>query len=90
MSAAMAKASRVADDANSQVRRLRGEVEALMRDTVTPALSDALERAATATQYTTERVRRHSETVAGNIRGRPLLSVALAAAVGFFFGRVTR
>ncbi len=90
MSAVVDKASRVADDAASQVRRLRGEVESVMRDTVTPALADAFERAATATQYTSDRMRKHSETLAGNVRGRPLVSVAVASIIGFFLGRVTR
>jgi ElaB/YqjD/DUF883 family membrane-anchored ribosome-binding protein len=90
MPAVLAKASQAANDTASQVRQLRSEVESVMRDTVTPALADALERAATATQYTTDRVRRHSETMAENVRGRPLIAIAVAWAVGFFFGRVTR
>jgi ElaB/YqjD/DUF883 family membrane-anchored ribosome-binding protein len=86
MSEVMERTSRVANDATEQARRLRGEVEALIRDTVAPALADALQRAAMAKDH----VQRHSETVAENVRGRPLLSIALAGIVGFFFGRVTR
>src|SRR5277367_1892491 len=78
------------DDAAAQVRRLRNEMETVMRDTVAPALAGAFERAATATQYTTGRVRRHSETVIDGVRVRPLTSIVVAWAVGFLFGRVTR
>jgi ElaB/YqjD/DUF883 family membrane-anchored ribosome-binding protein len=85
-----ARTSQAANDTTAQVRQLRSAVESVMRNTVTPALADAFERAATATEYTTERARRHSETVADNVRGRPLIAIALAAAVGFLFGRVTR
>ena len=37
------------DAAAAQIRRLRQEVDTVMRNTVTPALTDAFERAATAT-----------------------------------------
>jgi ElaB/YqjD/DUF883 family membrane-anchored ribosome-binding protein len=75
---------------NAQVRRLRDEVEAVMRNTVTPAITDAVERAASTTMYTSDRVRENSDALAGTVRGRPLVSVLVAAAVGYGIGRVTR
>jgi ElaB/YqjD/DUF883 family membrane-anchored ribosome-binding protein len=68
---------------------LRQEADSVMRDTVTPALTDAFERAGTATRYAGEQVRSGSDHVAGNVRGRPLTSILIAAAIGFFFGRIS-
>jgi ElaB/YqjD/DUF883 family membrane-anchored ribosome-binding protein len=86
MSQLVNNATRVADDVSVRVRQLRNDVDALMRDTVTPALAVAIDRAMATSQH----VRRHSETVATGVRGRPLLSVGIAGFVGFIFGRATR
>jgi ElaB/YqjD/DUF883 family membrane-anchored ribosome-binding protein len=86
MSQLVNNATRAADDASLRVRQLRNDVESLMRDVVTPALTDAVAKAVS----TSKQMQKHSETVASNVRGRPLLSVSLAGLVGFIFGRATR
>ena len=43
------------EDAETQLRRLQGEVESLMRDTVTPAIVDAVDWVAAAAEYAGQR-----------------------------------
>ena len=79
-----------AEDAATQITRLRTQVESLMRDRVTPALADAAGRAESAMHAASDKVREQSETVAGKVREQPLLAVLLAAAIGYVLGRATR
>lgn len=79
-----------ADDAATQIARLREQVEALMKDRVTPALADAAGRAEAAIHGASDTVREQVETVSGKVREQPLLAIAIAAAVGYVLGRVTR
>jgi hypothetical protein len=90
MSDIIENGSRMVNDTSAQVRRLRSEVESLMRETVTPAITNAIERAVSTSQYTTKAVRENSEAVAEHVRGRPLISIILAAGAGFIFGRASR
>jgi hypothetical protein len=73
-----------------QVRRLHDEVEALVRDTVAPALADAVAKAATAASRGSDKARGYSEILRGGISVRPLVAILAAAFVGFGLGRVTR
>jgi ElaB/YqjD/DUF883 family membrane-anchored ribosome-binding protein len=73
------KTTEVADDAMAQIVRLREEVETLMRDRVTPAVSGVIESART-----------QADKLSGGVRGRPLTSIAIAGAVGYFMGRLVR
>jgi ElaB/YqjD/DUF883 family membrane-anchored ribosome-binding protein len=79
-----------AEDATTQIARLRTQVESLMRDRVTPVLTDAAGRAETAMHAASDKVREQAETVSGMVREQPLMAVLVATAVGFVLGRVTR
>jgi ElaB/YqjD/DUF883 family membrane-anchored ribosome-binding protein len=72
------KATRT-DDAMAQIVRLREEVDTLMRERVTPAVTAAVEAART-----------QSDKLTGKVRGRPLTSIAIAGAVGYLMGRLGR
>jgi ElaB/YqjD/DUF883 family membrane-anchored ribosome-binding protein len=78
------------DDTQAQIARLREQVEALMRDRVTPALADAAGRAESAVYGAADTVREQAEMVSGKVREQPLISILIAAAIGYVLGRVTR
>jgi len=78
------------EDAHVQIARLREQVEALMKDRVTPAVADAAGRAEAAVHGAAGAVRDQAEMVSDKVREQPLLAVLIAAAVGYALGRVTR
>ncbi len=79
-----------AGDAHAQIARLREQVEALMRDRVTPAVTEAAGRAESALHGAADTVRGQVETVSGKVREQPLVAILIAVAVGFVLGRATR
>ena len=78
------------EDAHVQIARLREQVEALMKDRVTPAVADVAGRAESAVYGAAGAVRDQAEMVSGKVREQPLLAVLIAAAVGYVIGRATR
>lgn len=78
------------EDATTQIARLREQVEALMKDRVTPAVADAAGRAESAMYTAAGAVRDQADAVSGRVREQPLLAVLIAAAVGYVLGRATR
>lgn len=78
------------EDAHVQIARLREQVEALMKDRVTPAVADAAGRAELAVDGAAGAVRDQAEMVSGKVREQPLLAVLLAAGIGYVLGRATR
>ena len=78
------------DDTHVQIARLREQVEALMKDRVTPAVAEAAGRAESAVYGAANTVREQAEAVSGKVREQPLLAVLIAAAIGYVLGRVTR
>ena len=79
-----------ADDAQTQIAALRKQVNQLMGEHVTPALSDAADRAQVAARQATDYTREQAEVVADQVRGRPLVAIAIAGAVGYVLGRFVR
>ena len=79
-----------AQDAQSQIAALRKQVKQLMSERVSPALSDAASRAQYATQQATDYTKAQADVVADQVRGRPLIAIALAGAVGYVLGRFIR
>jgi ElaB/YqjD/DUF883 family membrane-anchored ribosome-binding protein len=77
-------------DTNVQIARLREQVEALMKDRVTPALADAAGRAESAVYGAAGVVRDQADAVSGKVREQPLLAILIAAAAGFVLGRTIR
>jgi ElaB/YqjD/DUF883 family membrane-anchored ribosome-binding protein len=78
------------EDAHTQIARLREQVEALMRDRVTPAVSNAAGRAEAAVYDAADVMRGQAEAVSGRVRAQPLLAVAIALAIGYALGRTIR
>jgi ElaB/YqjD/DUF883 family membrane-anchored ribosome-binding protein len=77
-------------DATAQIARLREQVEALMKDRITPAVADVAGRAESAVYGAAGAVREQANAVSGKVREQPLLAILIAAAVGYALGRVTR
>jgi ElaB/YqjD/DUF883 family membrane-anchored ribosome-binding protein len=77
-------------DTQSQIERLRQQVEALMKDRVTPAVADFAGRAENAVHSTSTAVREQAEAVSGRVRQQPLIAILIAAGVGWVIGRAMR
>jgi ElaB/YqjD/DUF883 family membrane-anchored ribosome-binding protein len=78
------------DDAQAQIVRLREQVEALMKDRVTPAMANYADRAEHAYNAASGAVRGQAEMVTGRIKDQPLIAIIIAAAAGWLIGRVMR
>nr|WP_294527436.1 hypothetical protein [uncultured Rhodopila sp.] len=78
------------DDAQAQIARLRDQVEALMKDRVSPAVSDFAGRAETAMHSASGVVRDQAQAVSGQVKEQPLIALLIAATVGWIIGRVMR
>jgi len=78
------------NDATAQIARLREQVEALMKDRVTPVVADAAGRAESAVHAAADTMRGQAEMVTSKVREQPLLAVLIAAGVGYVLGRATR
>jgi ElaB/YqjD/DUF883 family membrane-anchored ribosome-binding protein len=78
------------DDAQAQIVRLREQVEALMKDRVTPAVADFAGRAESAVHTASGAVRDQAQAVSGRVKDQPLLAIVIAAAAGWLIGRVMR
>jgi ElaB/YqjD/DUF883 family membrane-anchored ribosome-binding protein len=79
-----------AEDAMAQITRLREQVETLMRDRVSPMISDAAERAEAAAHDAADVMRGRAEALSGAVRSQPLAAICIAAVVGFLLGRAGR
>ncbi|HEX3575184.1 MAG TPA: hypothetical protein VHU42_11340 [Rhodopila sp.] len=78
------------DDAQAQIVRLREQVEALMKDRVTPAVADYAGRAESAYHTASGAVRDQAQAVSGRVKDQPLVAILIAAVVGWILGRVMR
>ena len=79
-----------ADDAQAQIAALRKQVNQLMEDRVTPAFNDATSRASQAVNQASDYTRQQAAVVADQVRGSPLIAIALAGAIGYVLGRFIR
>jgi ElaB/YqjD/DUF883 family membrane-anchored ribosome-binding protein len=78
------------DDAQAQIARLREQVEALMKDRITPAVADFAGLAESAVHSASGAVRDQAQMVSGRVKDQPLMAIVIAAAVGWIIGRVMR
>ena len=78
------------DDAQAQIAALRKQVNQLMGEHVTPALSDAADRAQNVAKQARDYTSDQADNVAEQVRGRPLVAIAIAGAVGYVLGRFVR
>jgi ElaB/YqjD/DUF883 family membrane-anchored ribosome-binding protein len=90
MDAAETKIGRASADAQEQIRELREQVEKLMRERVTPAISNAAGRAQDAVRQVGDVAQDTTEQIANTVKERPLTSILVAAGVGYLVGRFSR
>lgn len=79
-----------AGDTRDQIRELRSQVDSLMRERVTPMISDAAGRAQDAARQARDMASDQAEALSGRVRGMPITSVLVAAGIGYLLGRITR
>ena len=77
------------EDMPGEISRLRGEVERLMRERVSPALSEAADTAGDYAQRARDVAVRQGENAAAVVKENPLLTMGLVAAAAFLLGRLT-
>jgi ElaB/YqjD/DUF883 family membrane-anchored ribosome-binding protein len=78
------------DDPNVQIAHLRAQVEALMKDRVTPAVTEMAGRAENAVNHAAGMVRDQTPMLTGHVRDQPLIAILMAAGIGYLLGRTTR
>lgn len=84
------KAAGGSEDLATQISHLRDQVESLIRDKVTPVVSDMAGRAEAAITDAGDTVRQQAQVVAGQVRARPLVAIVIAVGVGWLLGRAMR
>jgi ElaB/YqjD/DUF883 family membrane-anchored ribosome-binding protein len=78
------------EDAQAQIVRLREQVEALMKERVTPAVAGFAGRAESAVHSASDVVRDQAKVVSGRVKDQPLTAILIAAAIGWVIGRAMR
>ncbi len=86
---AVASGTRLAEDARTELARLRAQVERLMQDRVTPALGSAAETVEDYSRRARDTIEDGAESFAETVRERPILAIATAGLAGFLIGRLT-
>jgi ElaB/YqjD/DUF883 family membrane-anchored ribosome-binding protein len=77
-------------DAQSQIRDLRRELDALMSGRVQPALREAAGQASDMMDRARGIAQEEAETAAEYVRARPFSTVLAAVAIGFIAARILR
>jgi ElaB/YqjD/DUF883 family membrane-anchored ribosome-binding protein len=85
---AAAGAGHVVDDAREELARLRSQVEKLMAERVTPALGEAADTVQDYAHRARESIEDQADSIAEQVRDRPLIAVGIAAAAGYLLGRL--
>jgi ElaB/YqjD/DUF883 family membrane-anchored ribosome-binding protein len=86
----MAETNGKHEDPNVQIAHLRAQVETLMNDRVTPAVTEMAGRAENAVNQAAGIVRDQTQMLSGHVRDQPLIAILLAAGIGYLLGRTTR
>ena len=79
-----------AQDAQEQIAQLRAQVENLMSERVTPALANAAGQVEDYARQARDMANDQTEQLAEKVRESPLVSVLIAAGVGYLLGRIAR
>ena len=77
-------------EAREQIKQLRDHVDSLMRDRVTPMLSDAAGRAQDYGRQASDAAQDQVEHLSGRVREMPMTAILIAAVAGFLIGRIAR
>ena len=83
-------AERIGGDARDEIAALRSKVETLMQDRVTPALSALAQDAEGAARSAGDAMKVQVNRVTDGVKEKPLIALAIAAAVGFALAALLR
>ncbi len=77
-------------DAQSQIKDLRRELESMMSNRVQPAMREAASQASDAMDRASKRAQEEAESAADYVRARPFTTVAAAVVLGYIAARILR
>lgn len=78
------------NDAKAQISQLRDQVQNLMSERVTPALSNAAGTAEDYARQARDMASDQAEVLSDQVRESPLAAIMIAAGVGYLLGRIAR
>ena len=78
------------NDAKAQIAQLRDQVQNLMSERVTPALSNAADTAEDYARQARDMASDQAEMLSDQVRESPLAAIMIAAGVGYLLGRIAR
>lgn len=90
MASASETFNQTSHEAREQIKQLRDQVDSLMRDRVTPMLSDAADRAQDYGRQASDAAQDQVEHLSGRVREMPMTAILIAAVAGFLIGRIAR
>jgi ElaB/YqjD/DUF883 family membrane-anchored ribosome-binding protein len=76
--------------AHEELLTLKDQVERLMNTHVTPVLADAADRAEHVVANARELTDHQVKDVTSRVRAKPLVAIAIVAAIGYLAGRASR
>ena len=79
-----------AQDTQAQIKQLRDQVQSLMSERVTPALSNAAGQAQQYVQQARDMASDQADQLSEKVRESPLVAVLIASGVGYLLGRIAR
>ena len=77
-------------DAKAQIAQLRDQVQTLLSERVTPALSSAASQAQDYAHQASDIAHDQAEMLSEQVRESPLAAIMIAAGVGYLLGRIAR
>ncbi len=86
----MANLNDTATDTKEQIAQLRDQVQSLMNDRVSPALSDAAGQAQDYARKAYDAASDQTEILSEKVRDQPVVALLMAAAAGYLLGRIAR
>jgi ElaB/YqjD/DUF883 family membrane-anchored ribosome-binding protein len=79
-----------AQDAKAQITQLRDQVQSLMSERVTPALTNVAGQAEDYARQAKDMASDQAEMLSDQVRESPLAAIMIAAGVGYLLGRIAR
>ena len=79
-----------AQDAKAQITQLGDQVQSLMSERVTPALTNAAGQAEDYARQAKDMASDQAEMLSDQVRESPLAAIMIAAGVGYLLGRIAR
>ncbi len=80
----------VSSDAKEQIAQLRDQVQTLMSERVTPALSNAADTAQRYVGQAKDMYTDNTEMLSERVRESPIVAILIATGIGYLIGRIAR